>query len=79
MTEAHGGVEFTIEENNYLESYNLLTGVETRRYIAKFYDPSGKFVVQGGSTTGRLSALSDARRNLYDRYGSYANGRINYK
>lgn len=79
MTEVHGGVKFTIEENNYLESYNLITGEKTRRYIARFYDPSGKFVIQGGSTTGRLSALSHARKNLYDRYGSYANDSMSYK
>jgi len=78
MIEVINGIEFTVVESSYLEKY-YLNGIKVIRYIARLYDSQGKFVIQGGSTNGRLSALSHARGNLYERYGSYANSRMNYK
>lgn len=37
---------------------------ETRRFLCMIYDSRNKFVTQGGSTVGALSAFTDAKANL---------------
>jgi len=76
MTEILSGIKLSIVESSYIERY-YANGLRRMRYIARYYDPSGKFLAQGGTTIGRLSALYCARKNLYDRYGSYANDYLN--
>lgn len=76
MVKIIDGIKFTVEQTSYVERY-YPCGDKLIRFIARIYDSSGRFVAQGGSPAGKQSALSHARRNLFERFGSYANGTLN--
>lgn len=60
----------------FMQKYRLETSVmehypkaNERLYVARYYDNNNKMVAQGGSSVGKESAISFAKRNLYKRFG----------